>query len=704
MKTLFRITIAALIVATAAGCDAFKTLNNSKKSAQGKPYELIVVCPQAEWTGEVGDSLRAIFTAPVPYLNQIEPIFDVLRVTERGFTGMVADHRNILKILVDPELKETTTAVQYDVTSDPQIVMTLQGPSDGALVKYLSENRENLVYALEKAERDRAVKANETYGNPGIESAILKTFGVEMKVPKGYTLAAQKPDFIWARNEYPTASQGFFIYSYPYEGKQSLTEEALVAARNKYAAQIPGPAEGSYMITSDAFAPDYRLFRMEQKTLMLLVGCGAAGAISGIFKAPIAGVVFVVEVLLLDLTMTSVLPLLITSVTAATVSYIFTGTEAMFPFSQTEVFVIERIPYVLLLGVFCGLVSLYFTKVMNRIEGMYRNLNNYWKKFVVGGIMLSVLIFIFPPLYGEGYDTISSLLNGQFSHIMDKSMFYGLNETYWGLQIFLTLILLFKVFASSATNAGGGCGGIFAPSLYLGCIAGFVFAHASNYFPFTMYLSEKNFALLGMAGIMSGVMHAPLTGVFLIAELTGGYALFLPLMIVSVSSYITIKMFLPHSIYSMRLAQKGELLTHHKDRAVLTLLNTDSVIERDFLTVSPEMSLGDMVKVIAKSGRNTFPVIDERGILLGLVQLDNIRNIMFRPELYNRFHVSKFMVSAPAKIQVGTPMEQIMRIFDDTKAWNLPVVDEEGRYIGFMSKSKIFNSYREVLVENFSGD
>ena len=464
-------------------------------------------------------------------------------------------------------------------------------------------------------------------------------------------------------------------------------------------------AEAPIVLTGAAIGSNLgRLFRMEQKTLMLLVGCGAAGAIAGIFKAPIAGVVFVVEVLLLDLTMTSVLPLLITSVTAATVSYIFTGTEAMFPFSQTEAFVIERIPYVLLLGVFCGLVSLYFTKVMNRVEGMYRNLNNYWKKFVVGGIMLSVLIFIFPPLYGEGYDTISSLLNGQFSHIMDKSMFYSLNDTYWGLQIFLTLILLFKVFASSATNAGGGCGGIFAPSLYLGCIAGFVFAHASNYFPFTMYLSEKNFALLGMAGIMSGVMHAPLTGVFLIAELTGGYALFLPLMIVSVSSYITIKMFLPHSIYSMRLAQKGELLTHHKDRAVLTLLNTDSVIERDFLTVSPEMSLGDMVKVIAKSGRNTFPVIDERGILLGLVLLDNIRNIMFRPELYNRFHVSKFMVSAPAKIQVGTPMEQIMRIFDDTKAWNLPVVDEEGRYIGFMSKSKIFNSYREVLVENFSGD
>ena len=263
MKTLFRITIAALIVATAAGCDAFKTLNNSKKSAQGKPYELIVVCPQAEWTGEVGDSLRAIFTAPVPYLNQIEPIFDVLRVTERGFTGMVADHRNILKILVDPELKETTTAVQYDVTSDPQIVMTLQGPSDGALVKYLSENRENLVYALEKAERDRTIDFGRKFPDKFLTGLVKEQFGVDFSVPQGYKLRAKDDDFLWISYEFPQASQGFFIYSYPYEGKQSLTEEALVAARNKYAAQIPGPSEGSYMITSDAFAPDYRLFRME---------------------------------------------------------------------------------------------------------------------------------------------------------------------------------------------------------------------------------------------------------------------------------------------------------------------------------------------------------------------------------------------------------------------------------------------------------
>lgn len=465
-------------------------------------------------------------------------------------------------------------------------------------------------------------------------------------------------------------------------------------------------AEAPIVLTGAAIGSNLgRLFKMEQKTLMLLVGCGAAGAIAGIFKAPIAGLVFVIEVLMLDLTMTSVLPLLITSVTAATVSYIFTGTEAMFKFSQTEAFVIERIPYVILLGIFCGLISLYFTRVMNWIEGEYRRYGTtYWRKFMMGGIMLSLLIFIFPPLYGEGYDTIGLLLNGQFAGLMDNSMFYPLDDSYFGIVIFLGLILLTKVFASSATNGGGGCGGIFAPSLYLGCIAGFIFAHICNYFPFTMYLSEKNFALLGMAGIMSGVMHAPLTGVFLIAELTGGYDLFLPLMIVSIGSYITILMFEPHSIYSMRLAQKGELLTHHKDKAVLTLLSADNVIERDFQVVSPEMTLGDMVKVIARSSRNTFPVVDDRGILLGIVLLDNIRNIMFRPELYNRFHVSKFMVSAPAKIVVNTPMDQIMQIFDDTKAWNLPVVDETGRYMGFMSKSKIFNSYREVLVDNFSGD
>ena len=464
-------------------------------------------------------------------------------------------------------------------------------------------------------------------------------------------------------------------------------------------------AEAPIVLTGAAIGSNLgQLFKMEQKTLMLLVGCGAAGAIAGIFKAPIAGLVFVIEVLMLDLTMTSVLPLLISSVTAASVSYIVTGTDAMFKFSQTEPFLMDRIPYVLILGVFCGLVSLYFTRVMNKVEQRYRKLGVYWKKFVVAAIMLSVLIFLLPALYGEGYDTIGSLLNGDVSFIMDRSMFYEHKDNYIIIIVVLSLILLTKVFASSATNAGGGCGGIFAPSLFLGCIAGFMFAFSFNYLPFETVLSEKNFALLGMAGVMAGVMHAPLTGVFLIAELTGGYDLFLPLMIVSISSYITILMFERHSIYSMRLAAKGELLTHHKDKAVLTLLNIDGIIEKDFIVVSPEMSLGDMVKAIARSSRNVFPVVDEKKKMVGIVLLDDIRNIMFRPELYDRFHVSKFMVSAPARIYSNMPMEEIMGVFDDTKAWNLPVVDEDEHYIGFMSKSKIFNSYREILVDNFSGD
>lgn len=465
-------------------------------------------------------------------------------------------------------------------------------------------------------------------------------------------------------------------------------------------------AEAPIVLTGAAIGSNLgRLFRMEQKTLMLLVGCGAAGAVAGIFKAPIAGLVFVIEVLMLDLTMTSVLPLLISSVTAATMSYVFSGTEAMFQFSQTEEFVMERIPYVLLLGIFCGLVSLYFTRAMLRVEGIYASLSHRWQRFILGAAMLSILIFLFPPLYGEGYDTIETLLNGDFIHLMDQSPFLGMENGYWGIVIFLGLILLTKVFASAATNGGGGCGGVFAPSLYIGCIAGFFFSHVLNFFGLPVDLPEKNFALMGMAGTMSAVMHAPLTGVFLIAELTGGYNLFLPLMITSIGSYVTIRAFEPHSLYTMRLAQKGELLTHHKDKAVLTLMNVGSVIETDFIAVRPDMSLGDVVKeAIAKSSRSMFPVVDTEGVLLGIVLVDNIRNIMFRPELYERFRVSRFMVSPPARIVNDMPMEKIMHIFDDTKAWNLPVVDTEGKYIGFVSKSKIFNAYREVLVDTFTGD
>ena len=464
-------------------------------------------------------------------------------------------------------------------------------------------------------------------------------------------------------------------------------------------------AEAPIVLTGSAIGSNLgSVFKMEHRTLMLLVGCGAAGAIAGIFKAPIAGLVFTLEVLMIDLTMSSLLPLLISAVTAATVSYIVTGTEAMFKFHLDQAFELERIPFVILLGIFCGLVSLYFTRAMNSVEGVFGKLNNPYKKLALGGVMLSVLIFLFPPLYGEGYDTIELLLNGtsnaDWDTVLNNSLFYGYGNL---LLVYLCLIILLKVFASSATNGGGGCGGIFAPSLYLGCIAGFIFSHFSNDFEFSAYLPEKNFALMGMAGVMSGVMHAPLTGVFLIAELTGGYDLFLLLMIVSVSSYLTIIAFEPHSIYSMRLAKKGQLLTHHKDRAVLTLMKMENVVETDFVTVHPEMDLGELVKAIASSHRNVFPVTDKEGVLIGIVLLDDIRNIMFRQELYHRFTVSKLMTSAPAKLFNTDGMEQVMQTFDDTKAWNLPVVNEEGKYLGFVSKSKIFNSYRQVLV-HFSED
>ena len=464
-------------------------------------------------------------------------------------------------------------------------------------------------------------------------------------------------------------------------------------------------AEAPIVLTGSAIGSNLgRAFKMEHQTLMLLVGCGAAGAVAGIFKAPIAGLVFTLEVLMIDLTMASLLPLLVSCVTAATFSYITTGMEAMFRFHLDNPFVVERIPYAILLGICCGLVSLYFTRAMDSVEDVFRKYSNPYIKLMIGGAMLSILIFLFPPLYGEGYSTINLLLNGQnlddWDNVLDNSFFYGHADL---LLIYLLLIVIFKVYASSATNGGGGCGGIFAPSLFLGCITGFIFARFCNQFDLGPYIPEKNFALLGIAGLMSGVMHAPLTGIFLIAELTGGYDLFLALMIVSVSAYLTIIVFEPHSIYSMRLAKKGELLTHHKDKAVLTLMNVESVVENDFAKVSPEMDLGKMVQVISKTRRNVFPVVNGKDELLGIVLLDDIRNIMFRQELYHRFTVDKFMVSPPAKIHTNDSMDIVMRKFDDTKAWNLPVVDEDGKYVGFISKSKIFNNYRQVLVD-FSAD
>ncbi|MCK9310641.1 MAG: chloride channel protein [Bacteroidales bacterium] len=457
-------------------------------------------------------------------------------------------------------------------------------------------------------------------------------------------------------------------------------------------------AEAPIVLTGAAIGSNLgSYFKMNHKTLMLLMGCGAAGAIAGIFKAPIAGLFFTIEVLMLDMTAAFVLPLMVTSVTAASLSYFVTGTQPMFEFSMSEPFLLDRIPWAIILGMACGLVALYLIRGMNKVEGWYRKMGNPYYKLLLGAAALSVLIFLFPPLYGEGYTTISQLINGQPDILTEGSFFYAYKDNVWLLIGYMCLIIFFKIFASASTNGAGGVGGVFAPSLFVGALVGFVIARCFNELGISD-VSEQNFALLGMAGMMTAVMHAPLTGIFLIAEMTGGFQLFLPLMIVSSVSYLTIFLFEKHSIYSMRLAQKGELVTHHKDKAVLTLMKVENVIEKDFDVVHPEMYLGDLVKVISMAKRNVFPVTDDNDILLGMVLLDDIRNIMFRKDLYMRFKVQKLMISPPAKLRITDTMEKVMRIFDDTNAWNLPVIDENDKYVGFVSKSKIFNSYRKVLV------
>lgn len=426
-----------------------------------------------------------------------------------------------------------------------------------------------------------------------------------------------------------------------------------------------------------------------------MVGCGAAGAISGIFKAPITGVAFTLEVLMLDMTFYSVVPLLISSVTATAVSYFLMGDELMFPL-QSEAFALDRIPYYVLLGILCGFVSLYFTRGMNWMEGIFRKLEKPWKKILLGGIMLSLLIFLLPPLYGEGYDSINSLLNLDYTRLLENSLFYEYRYNVYFVIGYFVLIVLLKIFASAATNGAGGTGGLFAPSLFVGCITGYILVLLLQ--QIGVELPAQNFALAGMAGLMSGIMHAPLTGIFLTAELSGGYDLFMPLMIVSVFSFITIYIFEPHSLYAMRLAQKGELVTHHKDKAVLSLLKTENLIETDMRPIAPEALLGDLVKIMSVCNRNVFPVIDNDGIYLGEIRVEEVRNIMFRPELYQRFNMQKLMVSPRERVDVNDSMEVVMKKFEQSNAWNLPVLDGK-KYVGYVSKSKIFSAYRSVLVE-----
>ncbi len=456
-------------------------------------------------------------------------------------------------------------------------------------------------------------------------------------------------------------------------------------------------AEGPIVFTGASIGSNIgQAFRLSPKVLMILVGCGAAAGIAGIFRAPIAGMLFTLEVLMIDLTGLTVMPLLLSSIAGATVAYILEGYNAEFFFAQSEPYLTSRIPWTITLGVVCGLMSFYFTKVMFMMESMFKKIHRQWLRIIVGGAIIAVLVVLFPPLYGEGYGAINHLLDGNVGAIMNGTFFYVDRDNVWFLVLFIAAITLMKAFATSATNGAGGVGGTFAPSLFVGALTGFLFAYIINNLDLGIELSQKNFTLMGMAGVMSGVMHAPLMAIFLTAEMTGGYDLFLPLLIVSALAYFTIQCFTPYSIYTMRLAKAGDLMTHQKDKAVLTLLKLDNVIETDFKEVHPEMSLREMVDVISVSNRNLFPVTDSDGMLKGIVLLDDIRNIMFRTDLYPKMHVSRFMAAVPATIDMHMPMDKVMDIFDKTNAWNLPVV-ENGRYIGFISKSKIFNSYRRVL-------
>ena len=435
--------------------------------------------------------------------------------------------------------------------------------------------------------------------------------------------------------------------------------------------------------------------------LMTLVGCGAAGAIAGIFKAPIAGLVFTLEVLMIDMTMSALLPILVSCVTATCFTYIFRGDSALFTFHLESEWSVQRIPACVLLGITCGLVSLYFIRMMGACEDVFARFKDKpYVRLAIGGSVLSLLIFLFPALYGEGYSSINLLLNGRteadWNSILNNSLFSGQGAM---LIPYIALVLFTKVIATSATNGGGGCGGTFAPSLFIGCFAGFLFSRLWNINQIGVYVPEKNFALLGMAGVMSGVMHAPLTGVFLIAELTGGYSMFMPLMIVSVCAYLTIIIFEPHSIYGSRLARQGKLLTHHTDHAVLTLMNLDSVVERDYLSVSPDMELGQIVHKISRSHSTVLPVLDAAGMLLGEIDIMKIRNVVFRIELYHHFMARQLMTEPKARLSDATPMADVMRAFDKTGANWLPVFDVENRLMGYVSRQRIYTMYRKMVAD-----
>ena len=465
-------------------------------------------------------------------------------------------------------------------------------------------------------------------------------------------------------------------------------------------------AEAPIVLTGSAIGSNLgKIFHLDNRTLMLLVGCGATAAVSGIFKAPIAGLVFTLEILMVDLTMASLLPILLSSVTATCFSYFFTGGSAMYDFKMDYLWSLERVPPTILLGIACGFLSLYFMRLMSWCENGYGKLSKYpYLKLLTGGVVLSSLIFLFPSLYGEGYDSLGLFIEGKtltdWMQVMSGSMFAGQTKY---LVLYVGLVMMTKVFATSATNGAGGCGGTFAPSLFIGGFGGFFFARLWNIEQLGVYIPEKNFTLYGMAAVMAAVMHAPLTGIFLIAELTGGYQLFIPLIIVTISSYLTINIFEHHSIYAVRLAKQGKLLTHHTDKSILTLMSMDKIIDRDFKSVGPDMEMGQLVHALSSSRNDYMPVLNENGDLLGEIDITKLRYIICRTELYHRFHVSQLMTPPAAILGANDPMEDVMKTFDRTGAQYLPVVNVDNHLVGYISRARLYSMYRQ-LVADFSAE
>lgn len=438
-----------------------------------------------------------------------------------------------------------------------------------------------------------------------------------------------------------------------------------------------------------------RLLKLSYKEVTLLLACGAAGAISAIFHTPLAAIVFAIEILLIDLTRFSLIPLLIASVSGAIVTNVFFQDEILFEFILKDPYEVHHTIYYVLLGILTGLVSVYFSKVFFKVESIANKMPDLRRLFI-GGSILGLIIFLFPPLYGEGYQIIKAIFAEDFSTVMESNISFHLANYQWFFYFFFVSLLLLKAFATSITITSGGVGGIIAPSLFTGAITGMLFSHSLNLMG--LNISESNFALVGMAGVLSGVLHAPLTGIFLIAETTQGYELIVPLMLVTTISFVTVKFFEPNSIFTIQLAKRGELITHHKDKAVLTFMKLKSVIETDFKTVHVDSNLEDLVKIVSKSKRNIFPVIDEDGILIGIILMDNIREIMFDREMYKETPVSSLMILPPSYIGYKDTMKDVIEKFETTGAWNLPVI-ENAKYIGMVSKSKLFTAYRNLLLE-----